>query len=90
MLEILDFLITYRFDIYIGIALAAACLVFPTAASNLACASYIKAMVTQFMEWQDKDAANTGTEIEGTRKSRASIMTKKLRKQAKAARKANR
>jgi len=86
----LDFLIEFRFDIYVVLAAIALCIFLPIYAGNLACASYIKAMIDRFVDVQDAEAHRSGNEILGERKTRAKTMTKQIRKQAKASRKANR
>jgi hypothetical protein len=86
----LEFFVTYRFDIYIVIAVVCVIVMLPVYAGNLACASYIKAMVSQFLASQDAEANASGAKINGTLSSRRKTMRKKIHKQAKAARKANR
>lgn len=83
----LDFLLEYRADIYILLVAVGSVWLFNMYAANLACAQYIKNMIDNFLAHQDKNAA---APPEGTRKQRAKSMEKKIRKQAKLARKANR
>jgi hypothetical protein len=86
----LEFLAWWRYDIYFFVAVLAMVGFLPIYAGNLACASYIKAMVDRFLDGQDSEAAASGAVVNGKRSTRAKTMRKKIHKQAKDARKANR